>query len=366
VNDVCGNGSAWLEQATSLPIAFAQVREDALLDFDVVQSVDDGARVAMVASGGCTTALLVSMANVAHVHFVDPNPAQLALTRLKLRLLETADPRERLALLGHASMEPDDRAGRLAAELEALDLPSDALGPVSLVSRLGPDHAGRFEFLFAALRRALRGWTEPLETLLSLDRPASQAERVAPGTKLQRSIDRAFDDVMRTSNLVRLFGEEAVRNPAAPFSMHFAARLGHVLATMPANDNPYLWQVLKGRYPPGSTSPWLASPIPAHIPRITWEPGSMVDALADKPGAFDFVHLSNILDWLDPESARTTLDIARRALRPGGWTLIRQLNSTLDIERLGDGFEWHATRARQLHQRDRSFFYRALYLGRKR
>ena len=92
----------------------------------------------------------------------------------------------------------------------------------------------------------------------------------------------------------------------------------------------------------------------------------MVGALADRPGAFDFVHLSNILDWLDPDEARTTLGLARRALRPGGWTLVRQLNSTLDVERLGDGFEWHASRARRLHQADRSFFYRALHLGRRR
>lgn len=92
----------------------------------------------------------------------------------------------------------------------------------------------------------------------------------------------------------------------------------------------------------------------------------MGQALAARPGAFDFVHLSNILDWLDPEDARATLDLARRALRPGGWALVRQLNSTLDIERLGDGFEWQATRARRLHRADRSFFYRALYLGRRR
>ncbi|MDE0443281.1 MAG: class I SAM-dependent methyltransferase [Gammaproteobacteria bacterium] len=113
-------------------------------------------------------------------------------------------------------------------------------------------------------------------------------------------------------------------------------------------------------------SPWLARPRPARIPSVTWELGSMVGALADRPGAFDFVHLSNILDWLDPDEARTTLGLARRALRPGGWTLVRQLNSTLDVERLGDGFEWHASRARRLHQADRSFFYRALHLGRRR
>ena len=366
MNDVCCDGGSWLERASGLPVAFAQVREDALLDVDVARSAGDSAKVAIVASGGCTAALLASTAGVAHVHFVDPNPAQLALTRLKLRLLETSAPDERSALLGHASMAPADRAARLTEELGALDLPPIVLGPVSVVARIGPDHAGRFEFLFAALRRALHGCVEPLEDLLSLRDPVRQAERVTPQSTLGQCIDEALDDVMRMPNLIRLFGESAVRNRAAPFSRHFAARLRHVLTTLPANDNPYLWQVLKGCYPPESTSPWLARPCPARLPSIGWDCGTMADTLAASPAAFDFVHLSNILDWLDPDEARTTLDLARLALRPGGWMLVRQLNSTLDIEGLGDGFEWHASRAGRLHQADRSFFYRALHLGRRR
>ncbi|MDE0443280.1 MAG: DUF3419 family protein [Gammaproteobacteria bacterium] len=240
MNDVCGNGGSWPERASVLPVAFAQVREDALLDYEIVCSVGEGARVAMVASGGCTVAMLASMASVAHLHCVDPNPAQLALTRLKLRLLATTGPGERLALLGHAPMVHLDRAARLTDELTALDLRSDVLGSISLVSRIGPDHAGRFEFLFAALREALRDRMAPIDALLSLGDPARQAERVAPQTNLGQCIDQALGDVMQRSNLVRLFGEAAVRNPAAPFSSHFRGRLRHVLATLPANDNPYL------------------------------------------------------------------------------------------------------------------------------
>lgn len=128
MNDVCGHGGSWLETARGLPVAFAQVREDPLLDLEVVRFAGSHARVAMVASGGCTAALLGSVASVGHVHLVDPNPAQLALTRLKLRLLKTAAPGERLALLGHAAMAPGDRKARLVFELAALDLARDTLG----------------------------------------------------------------------------------------------------------------------------------------------------------------------------------------------------------------------------------------------
>ena len=52
-------------------------------------------------------------------------------------------------------------------------------------------------------------------------------------------------------------------------------------------------------------------------------------------------------------------------MRPGGWVFVRQLNSTLDVPALGESFRWHEDEARAMHRRDRSFFYRALHLGRK-
>ena len=81
---------------------------------------------------------------------------------------------------------------------------------------------------------------------------------------------------------------------------------------------------------------------------------------------FDFVHLSNILDWLSPERAAETLDAAFAVLRKGGCVLVRQLNSVLDIPNLGPQFRWDREGARRLHARDRSFFYRDLHWGFKR
>ena len=92
----------------------------------------------------------------------------------------------------------------------------------------------------------------------------------------------------------------------------------------------------------------------------------MAELLTQYNGTVDFVHLSNILDWLTPEDARSTLDLVWQALQPGGWTLIRQLNSSLDIRSLGGRFEWQDKSADALHNRDRSFFYRGLHLGRKK
>ncbi|HEY7423431.1 MAG TPA: DUF3419 family protein [Gemmataceae bacterium] len=359
--------AAWVAEAARLPIAFAQVREDPLLDLWVVERIEQAAaRVLLIASGGCTAAALAGSSWVAYLHLVDPNPAQIALTRWKLALLETAELDRRVAVLGHAPMSAAERAAELAEGLRALELPTDVLGPAELVAELGPDHAGRYERVFAQLRMELSPVAAELEALLCLRDPAEQARRADPGTVLGRSLDEAFDRAMALPNLVRLFGEGATRNRREPFARHFARRTRHALATLLAADNPYLWQMLHGRFPDGVRYPWLSMPRPRRMPEVAWSTGVMAEALAQMPGAFDFVHLSNILDWLPPEEARVTLALAAAALRPGGWVLVRQLNSTVDIRASGDSFTWLLEPAAALHARDRSFFYHALHLGRKR
>jgi S-adenosylmethionine-diacylglycerol 3-amino-3-carboxypropyl transferase len=259
-----------------------------------------------------------------------------------------------------------DRADRLTDELKAMGLPEHALGELGEVAVLSPDFAGRYEECFAELQRELHAHRAELAAALRLSDPAEQARRVAPATPLGRRLDEALDSVMSLPNLVALFGEGATRNPVEPFSRHFARRIRHCFATLPAATNPFLWQMLAGRYPEGHPAEWFTLPSPARIPEITWQQAFMADALRERRDAFDVVHLSNILDWLSPEEATATLEVAARALRPGGQVVIRQLNSTLDIPGSGPMFEWDEATARELHARDRSFFYRALHLGRKR
>jgi S-adenosylmethionine-diacylglycerol 3-amino-3-carboxypropyl transferase len=120
---------SWVAEAASWPVAFAQVREDPRIDRFVVERAGANARVCMVASGGCTAAVLVTMSNVAAVHLVDPNPAQLALARLKLRLLGNTDGTgaERQAILGHSavgSAPTRGASGSRRALWSALGLPA--------------------------------------------------------------------------------------------------------------------------------------------------------------------------------------------------------------------------------------------------
>jgi S-adenosylmethionine-diacylglycerol 3-amino-3-carboxypropyl transferase len=356
----------WVAEAAALPVAFAQVREDPLLDACVVRGLGPEARVIMIASGGCTLAFLAASCRMARIDVVDPNPAQMALARLKLHLLQHYDRAGRLALLGHTMMPTQEREGRLRAALRAIGVPAEAIGPPCVSAEDGPDHTGRYERVFAQLRRYLEPHADNVKQLLALRDPAEQARRVTPPTPLAQALDEAFERAMDLPILIHLFGEGATRNRVESFARHFARRTRHVLTTLPAADNPYLWQVLVGRHPPGTEAPWLAAPSPEQLPEITWNTTVMTEALQRAPGEYDFVHLSNILDWLSPEEATATLDVAHAALRPGGMTLIRQLNSTLDIPGVGKGFAWQTHEAQALHARDRSYFYRALHLGKKR
>jgi S-adenosylmethionine-diacylglycerol 3-amino-3-carboxypropyl transferase len=345
----------WVADAKKLPIAFAQVREDALLDLAVVKGLERPPRVAMVASGGCTAAALAGSGKVESLHLVDPNPAQLALSRLKLELLLAADPRSRSAILGHAPMPARQRQQALHEWLDRIETDAAALGPADVVAQVGPDHAGRYEQVFLALGASLKRTQPDLDALLCRSRPA-----------LGQALDAALMEVMALPNLVQLFGEDATRNPLMPFARHFAERVRWALVSLPAADNPYLWQMLLARYPAGVAAPWLSVEPPPAMPPVTSECQSMQAALEPRRDEFDFVHLSNILDWLTPERAAQTLEQSWRALRRGGCVLLRQLNSSLDLRSLDSRFQWDIEGARAMHQRDRSFFYRALHLGFKR
>ncbi len=353
-------------EATHLPLAFSQVREDARIDAAVLAGLPSGANVVLVASGGDTAAWLAAGGRVHALHLVDVNPAQLALTRLKLHLLKRIAPAERLGILGHAPLARNRRAAWLRDLERYLALPPGSFGPSEYVARVGPDQAGRFEFIFAQLRACLVPVQDDLEALLTLSDPGVQTAMAAPGTELGDALENAFEHALSQANLVRLFGAEATRNPRQSFAQHFLAQTRKCLATQPAWSNPFLAQFLLGRFQGGHVYPWLDATPADHLPALHWYGGPMHEALgALPPGSVDFVQLSNILDWLSPAAASETLRLASQALRPGGRLLLRQLNSMLDICASGPALRWLVREAAQLHAFDQSFFYRALHLAEK-
>lgn len=364
---IAGNQSgadSWAVNAASRPLAFAQVREDPRLDVEVLARLRRGSTVVMIASGG-ETAVELARLPLGELHLVDMNPAQLALARLKFHLARS-NASEARAILGHAPMNHEQRLHRIEATLKTFDLPVETLGPPDVIADVGPDHAGRYERTFLRLRLELAPVATELDQLLTSTDTTAASRMAATDTKLGAALDAAFDEVMSLPNLVALFGTEATQNPRQPFSRHFAERTRVALARFPAAGNPFLWQIFAGEFPSGQPYDWLLPGWPEE-PLVTpvWHRGRMRDVLEDRlPASADFVHLSNILDWLRPAEAEATLRSVRRALRPGGMVLLRQLNSTLDPTSLECGIAWDRDWGQAMERRDRSFFYPSIHVGR--
>lgn len=359
------SADSWAQEAAALPLAFAQVREDPQLDLQLIRQLPASPTVVMIASGG-ETAIPLGREPLGALHLVDMNRSQLALTRLKWALAGEA-PELALALLGHLPLSDDHRARELTHRLSRLDLAPANLGPVDLVSQLGPDHSGRYERTFAALRLALQPWQSQLDQLLNSSDPEWATRFAAPEAEFGRALDQAFAEVMSLPNLVRLFGTEATQNPRQSFASHFAQRTRVALRRFPANSNPFLWQIFAGRFPEGHCYDWLQPASGGRTPcrvQPVYHHGKMNEVLDElPPRSVDLVHLSNILDWLSFTQAQVTLQSAARVLKPGGRVIIRQLNSTLDIPAIPSEFQWDLELGTTLESIDRSFFYPGIFVG---
>jgi S-adenosylmethionine-diacylglycerol 3-amino-3-carboxypropyl transferase len=358
---------SWAIEAARYPLAFSQVREDPRVDLEVLQRLKDGRRVVMIASGG-ETAVQMLNAGVDELHLVDLNPAQLALTRLKLHLSGAESPGRSLAILGHEPLEPEERQVGLDQLLRTLGLPGDIFGPADVVARCGPDYVGRYEWTFHELREKLLPIHQSIEAALG----QNVASAITRLTDLESSegaiLSSAFEQAMSLENLVCLFGTGATQNPRQAFSKHFCERTQDALKRRGANENPFLWQVLTGRFPAGHPYDcWLPNRTRSSSDRRispVFHESTMNDALfsMDSSSA-DLIHLSNICDWLNADEAALTLSQASRVLRPGGWVILRQLNSSLSIDSIPAGIEWDTGWGNRLEAGDRSYFYPKIYVG---
>ena len=356
----------WVQQARNFPLRFCQVREDPTVDLWVIRQLPERARILMIGSGGCTVAALTQESNVTAVHVIDPNPAQLQLGKLKLYLRAQENVSTRLKLLGHATMPVAERGAALAQIFDKIGGELSSLGPIKDILNLGPDYCGRYEAIFRAIKAdLLLVQTFNIKNLLSLKNAAKQKLWLVEHPTFEPTLATIFEQMLELSALQSLFGQEATRNRATSFSNHFHQRTMWCLKNFDAGANPYLWQMLYATYPPNVCVPWLTAPTGHSSIHYEFSVATIQEYLKNCCETFNFVHLSNVLDWLSEEDARTLLERTWKRLSPGGFVLIRQLNSNLAIRSLGQQFTWLAEDSERLLANDRSFFYCAMHLGQK-
>lgn len=355
-------------QASKLPIAFAVVREDACQDLEIIRRYfpEEKVSMLMVASGGCTAAHLVANAKLRDLTLVDPNHAQLELSKLKINLLPLA-PKKRFEVLGYLPMNVQERKSIMKGYMYALDINEHIFGDIDEIALHGIDYAGRYEKVFEELRNHLIVYKDELKDLFLLTDIGQQSKYIAPDTLLGKALDAALDQVMSQENLVIIFGEKATANRVQDFSRHFAERIRIYLATHLASSSPWLAHMLLGNFYNNESFPWLTTSLSESLPKINYVHGYMNTALEQSESErYHVIHLSNIIDWLNPQEAEKTLALAYKALKPGGVVVIRQLNSNVDIVALGKDFEWDAKASQEFLNNDRSFFYRNFLLGFKK
>ncbi len=353
----------WLAYISAFPVAFAQVREDTLIDQWIVDQLPIGSQGIMIASGGCTAAVLQHMEKFDRLTLVDKNPAQLALSQLKSYLMCNYQPSERLSILGHQSLDLNTRKNYLLEAFNAIQCDSEILGPLDTVAELGPDHIGKYELLFKRLEFAINQ-PEKINLLLKLNTLEEQKQFLDSEALFLKDLNHAFQAVMSLPVLVTLFGTGATQNTVMPFSDHFNQRTLEAIKTLPAASNPFLSQLLKGQFTSDSIYPWLGLAQKSSNTEMAYCLATMADALLESKEQYDFIHLSNILDWLNKEQGTELLDVVSKRLKKNGWLIIRQLNSNLDIQGLQTKLHWESALSKKLHQEDRSFFYQKLHIAR--
>lgn len=334
-----------------LPVNFSQVREDCLLDSEILQNINCKVNVLMIASGGDTLSYLAANRQVKHIDAVDASSSQINLSKIKLALLNFSQE-NRLSILGHSKMSPGIREQILIEICRENKIDCSSLGPAELVSSEGPDFSGRYEQLFKGIQKEL----------------ASRGINRSNLKENRSELECIFNEYFDLALLVRLFGKQATQNPLKSFSHHFYDQTDKYLNRDESLNSPYLNQMLFGIFNEVSY-PWhqLNALTARDVCSVDFSKSLMLDRLKNAgTESYEFIHLSNILDWLSKAEAGEVLHHTYRCLKKGGKCVIRQLNSSLNIEDQCRDIIWNRDWTEQLTAKDRSFFYRKVLVGEKR
>lgn len=337
------------DSAPTTELLFSQVREDPRIDLEVARQVaarrGEPARVLIVASGGCTAVSLLASADVAEIHAVDLNPAQLHLAELRWRAALELAPDALRSLLGEGRAAPrlahyrGLRSRLSSAAREHWDAREDQVA-------FGVNRVGRFEELFRELSR-----------------------RLAAG-----DFREAFAATFERSKLTEIFGEAAVAySMDRSFADHFESVFRDAMARWEPEACYFLHQVLRDGYPedPAQLPPYFAPEFAARAraagaDRLHLHLGpfaEQLERLGDE-ARFDLVQTSNISDWMPQPALDAMLDAVRRRLRPGGAVLARRLNGDHVLAEYVDRhFALDRELSAELRSSDRSFFYNEVVVG---
>lgn len=343
-----------LDNAKKFPILFSQVREDPQVDLKIIDTIaNPKIKILMIASGGCTLGVLAGHPRISEIDAVDANPTQINLCKLKLFLLNTS-PKIRAEILGHLPLS--NRQEKLTQICSSLNINPENFGSLVELNLYGPDYVGRYEWIFRSFSEEFKktqlGQKLPFTNSLEEQKKLLQQDL--------SEVRTLFDAIFSLDSLIELFGPNSVQNRKTSYSDHFYNRFIWTLSNQPIHSNPFFYQFAYLRYPINRQTDYLSLPSIAPCP-VRFHASFMLAYLASQePATYDYVHLSNILDWEAPDSINQILHQSERVLKKGGKLCIRQLNSTVEIKNTSSlSFTFYD------NAQDLSFFYSKIYIGAK-
>lgn len=348
-------------------IRYAQCWEDADVLLAALDSQPGDTCLAIASAGDNALALLTQAP--ARVIALDLSPAQLACLELRVAAYRELSHPELLCLVG--SIAEGDRAPlyrRCRPLLSAAVRQFWDDRPAAIAQGIG--HAGKFERYFALFRQ----YVLPL-----IHSRATVEQLLRGGTEEQRATFYAHQwDTWRWQSLFHLFFSRAVmgrlgRDPSffryveGSVSDRILARTRAALTQLNPAENPYLQWILTGRHTtalPYALRPEHFDTIRTHLDRLEWHCTSIEDFLdSTAPHSIDRFNLSDIFEYLSPESYHTLLQKLIHAGRPGGrlvyWNMLAPRSRPPS---LAHHLQPLTELAHTLHTQDKAFFYSALII----
>jgi S-adenosylmethionine-diacylglycerol 3-amino-3-carboxypropyl transferase len=346
-------------------VRYASVWEDADVLCEALAPVAQGGRLLSIASAGDNVLALLTL-DPAAVVAVDLNPAQLACLELRIAALRRlADP-DLIAFLGLERAE--DRW--TTYQRLRVDLPESAAAfwdarPKAI--RGGVIHAGKFERYLRMFRRCVLPLIHPERTIQALLEPRDREGR--------ERFYRGAWDTPRWRMLFRLFFGRAMlgrvgRDPAflkhvdGPVADRLLDRTSFAFTELQTHTNPYLSYMVRGTYPSDARPRYLR---PEWLPAIR-ERLDRVQAIQGPvhevdEGGFRGFNLSDVFEYLSPEEHYRAYDALLERAAPGArlvyWNLLAPRGCPSELRKRVEPLE---AAARELHLRDRAWFYSALHV----
>lgn len=350
-------------------VRYANCWEDADILLEALD-VRKGGFYLSVASAGDNTLSILSR-QPACVLAVDISPAQLACLELRKAAFLTMSYRDLLVFLG---IRPGSERLGAYGRLRDLLSPKARLfwDARRKLIEVGVIHAGKFEHYFRLFRSTVLPLIHNEHVVSELLEPRDAGARAEFYAKRWDSFRwRLLFRIFFSRALLGRLGRdpEFFRYVEGNVAGRLLDRAHYAMTRLPTDTNPYLGFIALGNFQ--NALPFYLreenfDAIRGNLDRLAFFEGSVDEAIRAWPEIlFDGFNLSDIFEYMSYEAYLAGLDRTTRSARDGArlvyWNMLADRRSPPSLR---DRLEPLDDLAKELHLRDKAFFYKALVIER--